>query len=133
MDIQSREDIELLMTRFYDKVKKDDTIGYIFNEVAKVNWDHHIPIICDFWETLLLDAAKYRNNAMAVHYALNRKEPFEEKHFDRWLFLFNETVDQLFEGNIADMAKKKAKSIASLMLFRMKQENQGLYPGTPDH
>ncbi len=129
MDIQTRMDIELLMTSFYDKVKKDDTIGFIFNDVAKVNWDHHIPIICDFWETLLLDAAIYKNNAMAVHYTLNRKVPFEEKHFERWLFLFNETLDELFSGKITEMAKTKAKSIASLMLFRMQQENQGLSPG----
>lgn len=131
MDIQSRMDIELLMTEFYEKVKKDDTIGYIFNEIARVNWGHHIPIICDFWETLLLDATSYKNNAMAVHYALNRKEPLEERHFQRWLQLFSETVDDLFSGKVADMAKKKAKSIASLMQFKMKQESQGLNPGKP--
>ena len=60
MDIQSRKDIELLMTTFYEKVKNDDTIGFIFNDIARVNWEHHIPIICDFWETLLLNAASYK-------------------------------------------------------------------------
>jgi hemoglobin len=131
MDIQSRADIELLMNTFYDKVKKDNTIGYIFNEVARVDWDHHIPIICDFWETILLGATSYRNNAMGVHYALNRKEPFQKKHFDRWLSLFNETIDSLFSGTIATMAKKRAQSIASLMLFKMQQENEGLHPQKP--
>lgn len=129
MDIASREHIEKLVTEFYEKVKKDDTIGYIFNDIARVNWEHHIPVICDFWETILLDATSYRNNAMAVHYTLNRKAPFEEKHFDRWLLLFNETVDEHFSGKTASMAKTRAKSIASLMLFKMKQENQGLSPG----
>lgn len=126
MDIESRKDIELLMATFYEKVKKDDTIGYIFNDIAKVNWEHHIPIICDFWETLLLNAASYTKNAMAVHYTLNRKVPLEERHFQRWLQLFFETVDDLFTGDIATMAKKRAKSIASLMQFKMKQENTGL-------
>ena len=126
MDIQSRMDIELLMATFYEKVKKDDTIGYIFNDIAKVNWNHHLPIICDFWETLLLNAASYNKNAMAVHYTLNRKVPLEEKHFQRWLQLFFETVDDLFTGDIATMAKTKAKSIAALMQFKMKQENSGL-------
>jgi hemoglobin len=126
MDIQSRIDIELLMAAFYEKVKKDYTIGYIFNDIAKVNWDHHLPIICDFWETLLLDATSYSKNAMAVHYTLNRKVPLEEKHFQRWLQLFFETIDDLFTGDIATMAKTKAKSIASLMQFKMKQENSGL-------
>lgn len=126
MDIQSRSDIELLLTSFYEKVKKDDTIGFIFNDIAKVNWEHHIPIICDFWETLLLDATSYSKNAMQVHYALNRIVPLEEKHFHRWLQLFSETVDTLFTGTIATMAKTKARSIASLMQFKIKQENNGL-------
>jgi len=126
MDIQSRSDIELLMATFYEKVRKDDTIGYIFNDIAKINWEHHIPVICDFWETLLLNAVSYSKNAMAVHYALNRKIQLEEKHFQRWLQLFFDTVDDLFSGNTATMAKKKAKSIASLMQYKMTQENNGL-------
>lgn len=129
MDIQSRSDIERLMHAFYGKVRKDDLLGYIFNDVAKVDWDHHIPIICDFWETLLLDAQTYRNNAMAVHYVLNRKERLTEKHFQRWLSLFFETIDELFSGPIAGKAKTKAQSIASLMQFRMSQENLGPAPG----
>lgn len=123
MDIQTRNDIELLINTFYGKVKKDDTIGFIFNDIARVNWEHHLPILYDFWETLLLDAASYTKNAMAVHYTLNRKMPLEERHFQRWLQLFFETVDDLFTGDIATMAKTKARSIASLMQFKMKQES----------
>ena len=126
MDIQSRKDIELLINTFYEKVKKDDTIGFIFNDIAKVNWEQHLPIMFDFWETLLLDVVSYSKNAMEVHYTLNRKIPLEEKHFQRWLQLFSETVDDLFTGNIATMAKTKAKSIAALMQFKMKQEKSGL-------
>src|SRR5688572_25660178 len=126
MDISSRKDIELLMKNFYDKVKKDNTIGPIFNDIARVNWEHHIPIICDFWETLLLDAASYRKNVMEVHFILNRKMPLEEKHFKVWLQLFSETVDELFTGNKATMAKTKAKSIAALMQFKIKGETGGL-------
>jgi len=126
MDITSRKDIELLMEKFYDKVKKDDTIGPVFNDIAKVNWAHHIPIICDFWETLLLDAASYRKNVMEVHFNLNRKIPLEEKHFQVWLQLFTQTLDEYFAGEKAEMAKKKAKSIAALMQFKIKNNNGGL-------
>jgi hemoglobin len=126
MDINSRKDIELLMEKFYDKVKKDDTIGPIFNDVAKVNWEHHIPIICDFWETLLLDAASYRKNVMEVHFSLNRKIPLEDKHFNVWLKLFTGTVDEYFTGEKAGQAKKKAKSIAALMQFKIKGGSEGL-------
>ena len=126
MDIQSREDIEIMINSFYNKVKKDDTIGFIFNDIAKVNWEQHLPVIYDFWETLLLDATSYSKNAMEVHYTLNRKVPLKEIHFQRWLQLFSATVDELYSGKIATMAKTKAKSIASLMQFKIKQENDGL-------
>jgi len=122
MDINSRKDIELLINTFYEKVKKDDRIGFIFNDVARVDWDLHLPVMYDFWETLLLDAASYSKNAMEVHYSLNRKVPLEETHFQRWLELFFGTVDELFSGKTATMAKTKAKSIALLMQFKMKQE-----------
>ena len=125
MDIQSRKDIEMLINSFYNKVKGDDTIGFIFNDIARVNWEKHLPVMYNFWETMLLDAASYRNNAMEVHYSLNRKVPLNETHFQRWLELFSETVDELFSGKIAITAKTKAKSIASLMQYKMKQDNEG--------
>ena len=125
MDIKSRKDIEMLINNFYNKVKSDDIIGFIFNDIARVNWEQHLPVMYNFWETLLLDATSYRNNAMEVHYTLNRKVPLNETHFQRWLELFYETVDELFSGKIAISAKTKAKSIASLMQYKMKQANEG--------
>jgi len=127
MDIQSRKDIELLINSFYNKVKRDATIGFIFNDIARVNWEQHLPVMYNFWETLLLNATSYRNNAMEVHYSLNRKVPLNETHFQRWLELFSETVDELFSGKIAISAKTKAKSIASLMQYKMKQDNEGSF------
>ncbi|MCR6719927.1 MAG: group III truncated hemoglobin [Chitinophagaceae bacterium] len=118
-DITTRADIEQLIIRFYDKVKLDDTIGYIFNDIAKTNWEHHIPVIVDFWEGMLLDTTSYRRNAMDVHYQLHNKEPFRKEFFDRWLQLFRETLDELYEGEKATLAWKRAKGIADLMAFKM--------------
>jgi hemoglobin len=118
-DITTRADIEKLIIRFYEKVKTDDVIGFIFTEVVKMNWPHHIPLIVDFWETILLDNPVYKSNAMEVHYTLNRKVRLEEKHFNKWLKLFVETIDELYEGKVADLAKTRARSIAGLMQFKM--------------
>ena len=118
-DITSRADIEQLVTQFYDAVKKDDTIGFIFTEVVPVNWEHHIPLITDFWESILLDNPVYTKNAMEVHYALNNKLPLQKEHFSRWVLLFCAAADDLFEGKTAALAKTRARSIASLMLFKM--------------
>jgi hemoglobin len=124
-DISSRADIEKLIVDFYEKVKLDTTIGFIFTEVVPINWAHHIPVIVDFWESILLDNPVYKKNAMEVHYDLNKKVPLQKEHFESWLHLFISTVDELFEGKIAALAKTRAKSIGHLMLFKMSTTNNG--------
>ena len=122
-DIQSRADIEKLIVSFYEKVKLDNTIGFIFNEVVAMDWPHHIPVIVDFWETILLDNPVYKKNAMEVHYDLNKTVALKKEHFTSWLYLFTSTVDKLYEGKIATLAKTRAKSIADVMLFKMSTVN----------
>jgi hemoglobin len=112
MDITNRADIELLINCFYDKVKADDIISYIFNDVAKVDWPHHLPIMYDFWEGVIFYTNTYRGNPMQVHKDLNLKEPLTAEHFKRWLELFVATVSELFEGDKAELAKQRAMSIA---------------------
>lgn len=122
-DITTRADIEKLIIHFYEKVKVDDVIGFIFNDVVTMDWEHHTQIIIDFWESIILDNPVYQNNAMEKHYTLNSKVPLTKLHFDRWLFLFNTSVDEYFIGEKAILAKKRAKSIADLMLFKMDNIN----------
>lgn len=122
MDIETRADIEFFIKAFYERVKTDATIGIIFTRVVQMDWAHHIPLIVNFWESILLDNPVYSRNAMSVHYDLNKKYPLEKKHFDAWLQLFNETLDELFSGPVTELAKKRAAGIASLMLFKMRSD-----------
>ena len=122
-DIGSRKDIEELIVSFYEKVKTDKLIGFIFTDIAKMNWEEHIPVIVDFWETILLDNPVYKKNAMEVHYNLNKKIALQPEHFERWLSLFNLTVDSMFEGDKALIAKTRAKAIADVMQFKMSNVN----------
>ena len=123
-DISNRKDIETLIQLFYEKVMLDPVIGFIFTEVVSIHWEHHIPLIVDFWESILLDNPVYKKNAMEMHYDLNKKMPLEKIHFDRWLFLFNDVIDELHEGKIATMAKTRAQSIAAVMQFKMEEAHQ---------
>jgi hemoglobin len=125
VDIGSRADIEKIVFQFYEAVKKDETIGFIFTDVVQMNWEKHIPVIVDFWETILLDNPVYTKNAMEVHYDLNKKIPLKKEHFSSWVHLFTTTVDDLFEGKTATLAKTRAKSIAAVMLFKMENEKKG--------
>jgi hemoglobin len=114
-DIESRKDIEHLIDSFYEKVKKDEVIGFIFNDVAKVNWGKHLPVMYDFWESTIFSIGKYQGNPMLLHINLNKRIPFTKQHFERWLKIFTETVDELFEGKKANLAKERAISIAAIM------------------
>ena len=122
-DISTRNDIEKLIIQFYEKVKPDPTIGFIFTKLVPINWDHHIPVIVDFWETILLDNPVYKKNAMEAHYDLNKMIPLQKMHFETWLSLFTATVDEFYEGKIATLAKTRANSIAAVMQFKMENIN----------
>jgi len=118
-DIQNRADIELLVRSFYDKVKTDDTIGYIFNDIARVNWEKHFPVMFDFWENVLFYTGVYNGNPLVIHQHLNRVVPLKLEHFNQWNKLFTQTVDELFEGNNAMLAKQRALSISTIMQIKI--------------
>jgi hemoglobin len=117
--LETREDIELLVNKFYDKVGNDPTIGFFFTDVAKVNWNHHLPKMYAFWETLLFGQISYKGNPMAAHFPVNEKIPMEKFHFEHWLKLWTETVEEHFSGEMADLAIYKATNIANLMAHKM--------------
>ncbi len=118
-DIENREDIDELMRAFYKRAIADDVIGFIFTDVAKLDLEHHLPIIGDFWETLLFrtgDYSKHGRNPLQVHGELNEKTPLRREHFTRWLEIFTETVDQKFAGDTTQFIKMRAGAIAERML-----------------
>lgn len=114
-DIENRKDIERLINSFYGKIKQDSVIGFIFNDVAKVNWEKHLPVMYDFWESIIFFKNTYNGNPMLVHIHLNKIVKLKEEHFERWLQLFTNTVDELFEGEKASLAKERAINIAIIM------------------
>lgn len=119
-DIQNRQDLEILMAQFYEKLLRDDSVNYIFTEVAKINLEAHLPHIVDFWEQALFNSGNYRNNVLQIHLDLNRKVMLTQNHFNTWLAHFNETVDLRFKGENCDKIKTRALSIATVMQIKMK-------------
>jgi hemoglobin len=117
-DIRNRKDIEKLVNAFYDKVKKDEAIGYLFNDVAKVNWELHLPKMYDFWENILFYSGNYSGSPMVVHKELHEKSTMNQEHFQHWNALFNQTVDKLFEGSKAEEIKNRASNIAHVMMYK---------------
>ena len=99
--IEKREDVELLVHSFYEKVVVDPLLSPFFKHL---NFDAHLPLMVDFWAFVLLDEAGYTTDVTKKHLYMR----LSQEHFDRWLALFNQTVDFHFEGEKADMAKQRA-------------------------
>ena len=111
-DIANRGDIEILIRAFYDKVVNDEILASHFSHV---NWEKHLPVMYDFWESVLFFTATYSGNPMQVHKSLHARMPIGPSHFNRWKELFIQTVKENFEGEKAELAITRADSIAYLM------------------
>ena len=118
-DIETKEDLFFLMDAFYSRMLKDEEIGYIFTEVAKLNLEAHLPSLTNFWENMLLNPNGYKKNVMDIHLQLNAKEKLQPAHFERWLLLLNETVAENFKGEKVDRMLSGAKNIAAMMQYKM--------------
>ncbi len=120
-DIENREDLLLLVKRFYNKLLADASISYLFTEIAKINLEHHLPVLVDFWDSILFQSDTYQKNAMQPHLSLHQQSPLQKHHFETWLLHFKESVDELFEGEKAFLAKERALSIATVMRIKLLQ------------
>jgi len=123
-DIRSRDEVVRLVDAFYSRVRADDLLGPIFDEVARVDWSEHLPKMYAFWESILFGAGTYRGNPLAAHLALARKTPLTTEAFDRWVSLFQATVDELFEGPVAEEARVRAARIAFTMQHHLAAARQ---------
>ena len=113
-DIRDRSDLERLVRDFYRQAAMDDVLGPVF-EAAHVDWPHHIATLVDFWEWQLLGGREYVGNPLRAHAPVHGRTPFTEEHYERWLTLFSETVDEDAVGPVAEQAKVRAGKMAAAM------------------
>lgn len=114
-DIKNKDDIRVFVDAFYDLVKRDPQIGPVFFAAIKGDWQPHLNQLYAFWDSVLFSVAGFNGNPFAKHAGL----PIEHRHFDQWLLLFNQTIDQYFAGSMAEEAKKRAQLIANVFVSRL--------------
>ena len=128
-DIGTREDVYLLVSSFYTKVRKDDLLGPIFNTAIK-DWDEHLDRLTTFWETSLFMTRKleqkYIGNPMEAHVKVDKdnNHSITELHFGVWLNLWYQTIDELFVGECADVAKRRARKMGTFLHLKIFEERQ---------
>ena len=120
-DIEDREDIAALVEAFYKRAFADPLLGPIFIDIAKMDLAAHMPIMCDFWETVLFQTGAYRRNAFMIHLHLHQMEPLTKVHFQRWEDMWHQTVDEMFSGEKAILAKLNASRIANSIHRRLER------------
>ncbi|MDX5319796.1 MAG: group III truncated hemoglobin [Bacteroidota bacterium] len=109
-DIHTLQDIHLLVDTFYGRIRKDSVLGPIFDNQIQERWPQHLETMCRFWQTVLLDEHTYQGSPFVPH----AKLPVQESHFSHWINLFNQTVDELFEGTKAERAKWQGARMAEM-------------------
>ena len=127
-DIADRKGIELLVNTFYEKVKSDPLISRFFTETIKLNWDKHLPVMYQFWDNALFYSGEYNGQPLEVHKHIHALSPLSSTHFERWVKLFTETVDELFEGEKATLAKTKAINISTIMQLKILKNGESPLP-----
>ncbi|WAC90331.1 group III truncated hemoglobin [Mycobacterium sp. Aquia_213] len=118
-DLVDRADVEALLRRFYARVLIDEVLIEPFAELRSEGLDAHIPTMCDFWETVLFRAGRYRGSALTAHRVIHQRTPLSGKHFVRWLTVWRDTVDEMYRGPAAERAKLQAARIAWAMHRRL--------------
>lgn len=119
-DIETREDIILVMRNFYDRLLKDQSINFFFTKATHVDQhlEAHFDILATFWEQGLFLKGGYSNNMFQIHKDIHEKHPFTYEHFDIWLDYLYTSIDENFEGNKADQMKTMALNMATVMKIK---------------
>lgn len=119
-DIETREDIILIMREFYDKLLADYAIRFFFTRITSVNehLEAHFEILATFWEQSLFLKGGYYNNMFSIHKEVHEKAAFTKEHYTIWLNHFNSTIDAYFAGKNAEQMKTQAISMATIMQIK---------------
>ncbi len=123
VDLATRADVEALLRRFYGQVLVDDILAEPFAEIRVNGLESHLPVMCDFWQTVLFRAGLYGGSAVRAHQLVHDRHVLTARHFLRWLKLWNSTIDQMYQGPVAEHAKIQATRIARAMHRRLTGNN----------
>lgn len=114
-DLNTRSDIDALLRTFYSRALIDEELAEPFTELREQGLESHLPVMCDFWETVLFGTKSYRGSALTVHKGLHKTHPLTVAHFQRWLALWIEVVEERHTGPIATRAVLQGSRMARAM------------------
>lgn len=114
-DIQNLQEIKLMVDTFYSKIREDEKLQDIFNDIIQDKWPEHLEKMYQFWQTVLLGEHTYHGNPFLPH----AKMPINASHFEQWVKIFHQTINSLFQGEKAEQAKWQAERMAEMFLHKI--------------
>lgn len=120
-DISTRSDLEIIVKKFYTDLLNDDLVSEFFTTVVSLDLEEHLPVIVDFWASVLLHDMSYKGNVMLKHIEIHKIKKLERAHFKKWVAMWEMNIDKLHSGKLAEDAKKRARMMMELMLVKVSQ------------
>lgn len=114
-DVMGLDDIKIFVNDFYDRIHADNLLSPIFNFRLSTHWEPHLEKMYSFWNAALFGVKGYNGSPFMKHATMDLKE----EHFERWLSLFNNTIDQHFMGPVANDAKRRAQIMADMFKSKL--------------
>lgn len=109
--------VSLLVESFYTKVRADSDLGPIFDGVIGDNWPTHMNKMKQFWGAIALKTGEYHGRPMPAHMKLKQVERW---HFDRWLELFAQNLEEIAPSPEAkSFFNARAQNIARSLMAGM--------------
>jgi hemoglobin len=123
-DIQTAEEIHLVVDEFYKKLLADEKISYIFTDVVKIKLEEHLPILVTFWSQAILGTGGYVNNLTQIHLDINAKSYLSKELFEIWLDYFEAAINENFEGFNCERMKNQAHNLSTIMQIKIAQQDK---------
>lgn len=120
-DIRGEEDLTNVVHTFYDRVQRDKKLGPIFNDVVKIDWASHLPVMVSFWRTIMFGDGGYQGNPLMAHMKWTSEVKMNTQQFLHWLDLFHRTIDDLYDGPNTDLLKMRSSNMATMLPRRIKE------------
>jgi hemoglobin len=111
----TKDNLNKMVVKFYATVLKDEMVSPFFIEKLGDNlgtflWKTHIEILTNFWASIAFGDTTYKGNPFAPH---SRLIGLKRETFNQWLKLFFETVESIYEPEIAEIFKQRSTFMAS--------------------
>ena len=97
-----------LVDVFYERVRRDEEIGPIFNDAVS-DWPHHLGKITDFWHSVMFGSGRYPGGLMMRHFM--HRDRIKPEHFERWLALWRMTTAERMPPEMAEVLQDRAERV----------------------